>query len=129
MKKPTTPLVTAARNFHEVEKWTREGMKVDSLLYGGNSLERAREVFDTAIRHRPRIRLTIPAMSETPSGSVSVFIVDMMVRCGCGLWCVGARMGYNCRLCAGCDLIAGSGFYNARAILTGQTHGFPVREL
>ena len=34
-------------------------MKVDSLLYGGNHLDKAREVFDSAIRHRPRIRLTI----------------------------------------------------------------------
>jgi hypothetical protein len=26
------------RNFYKVEKWTRDGMKVDSLLYAGNSL-------------------------------------------------------------------------------------------
>jgi hypothetical protein len=31
-------------------------MKVDSLLYGGNDLDKAREVFDSAIKHRPRIR-------------------------------------------------------------------------
>jgi hypothetical protein len=53
------PLVADARNFYKVEKWTRDGMKVDSLLYGGNNLDMAREVFDSAIRHRPRIRLTI----------------------------------------------------------------------
>src|SRR6516164_9826457 len=103
MKKPTTRWLRT----RATSTMLRSGcgmVKVDSLHYGGNSLERAREVFDSAIRHRPRIRLTIPAMPETPSGSVSVFIVDMMVRCGCGLWCVGARMGCNCRLCAGCDL-------------------------
>jgi hypothetical protein len=27
-----------ARNFYKVEKWTRDGTKVDSLLYAGNSL-------------------------------------------------------------------------------------------
>ena len=47
------------RNFHKVEKWTRDGTKVDRLLYAGNSLEKARKLFATAIKHRPRIRLTI----------------------------------------------------------------------
>jgi hypothetical protein len=47
------------RNFYKVEKWTRDGTKVDSLLYAGNSLGRARAVFEGAIQHRPRIRLTI----------------------------------------------------------------------
>ena len=37
------------RNFYRVEKWTRDGTKVDSLLYAGNSLGRAREVFEHAI--------------------------------------------------------------------------------
>jgi hypothetical protein len=53
------PLVADVRNFYKVEKWTRDGMKVDRMLYGGNNLDKAREVFDSAIRHRPRIRLTI----------------------------------------------------------------------
>jgi hypothetical protein len=53
------PLVADARNFYKVEKWTRDGTKVDSLLYGGNNLNKAREIFDSAIKHRPRIRLTI----------------------------------------------------------------------
>ena len=44
------------RNFFKVEKCTRDGVKVDSLLYGGNNLDKAREVFDSAIRRRPRIR-------------------------------------------------------------------------
>jgi hypothetical protein len=42
-----------------VEKLTRDGTKVDSLLYAGNSLGRARSVFERAIKHRPRIRLTL----------------------------------------------------------------------
>jgi hypothetical protein len=46
-------------NFYRVEKWTRDGTKVDSLLYAGNSLGRAQAVFENAIKHRPRIRLTI----------------------------------------------------------------------
>jgi hypothetical protein len=55
----TDPLVADLRNFYKVEKWTRDGTKVDSLLYAGNSLGRARSMFEQAIKHRPRIRLTI----------------------------------------------------------------------
>jgi hypothetical protein len=55
----TDPLVADVQNFYKVEKSTRDGTKVDSLLYAGNSLGRARSVFEQAIKHRPRIRLTI----------------------------------------------------------------------
>ena len=37
------------RNFYKVEKWTKDGMKVDRLLYAGN-LEKARELFDEAVK-------------------------------------------------------------------------------
>jgi hypothetical protein len=47
------------RNFYKVEKWTRDGSKVDKLLYAGNSLESARAVFGYALKHRPGIRLTL----------------------------------------------------------------------
>jgi hypothetical protein len=54
-----SPTCADDRNFYKVEKWTRDGTKVDSLLYGGNSLGRARSVFERAIKHRPRIRLSL----------------------------------------------------------------------
>ena len=38
------PLVADVRNFYKVEKWTRDGMKVDSLFYAGNNLDK-RETF------------------------------------------------------------------------------------
>jgi hypothetical protein len=47
------------RNFYKVEKWTKDGAKIDRLLYAGNNLEKARELFASAIKHRPRIRLTL----------------------------------------------------------------------
>ena len=53
------PLVADVRNFYKVEKWTQDGMKVDSLLYAGNNIDKARDIFATAIKHRPRIRITI----------------------------------------------------------------------
>jgi hypothetical protein len=34
-------------------------MRVDSLLHAGNNLSKAQEVFANAIKHRPRIRITI----------------------------------------------------------------------
>jgi hypothetical protein len=53
------PLLADDRNFYKVEKWTRDGTKVDRLLYAGNNLVTARDVFVKALKHRPRIRLTI----------------------------------------------------------------------
>jgi hypothetical protein len=54
-----SPTYADDRMFYKVEKWTKDGTKVDRMLYGGNSLGRARAVFESAIKHRPRIRLTI----------------------------------------------------------------------
>ena len=53
------PTYADERNFYKVEKWTRDGTKVDSLLYAGNDLGRAQGIFTNAIKRRPRIRLTI----------------------------------------------------------------------
>jgi hypothetical protein len=53
------PLIADHRNFYKVEKWAKDGSKVDHMLYAGSSLDKAREVFAEAIYHRPRIRLTI----------------------------------------------------------------------
>jgi hypothetical protein len=53
------PTYADDHNFYKVEKWTRDGTKVDRLLYAGNSLAKAQEIFAKSIMHRPRIRLTI----------------------------------------------------------------------
>jgi hypothetical protein len=53
------PLIADHRNFYKVQKWTKDGSKVDHMLYAGNNLDKAREIFAAAITHRPRIRLTI----------------------------------------------------------------------
>jgi hypothetical protein len=53
------PLIANDRNYFKVEKWTRDGSKVERMLYAGNSLLRAESVFQAAIKHRPRIKLTI----------------------------------------------------------------------
>jgi hypothetical protein len=51
----TEPLIADHR---KVEKWTKAG-RVERLLYAGNNLDKAREIFQQAVKHRPRIRLTI----------------------------------------------------------------------
>jgi hypothetical protein len=53
------PLLADDRNFYKVEKWTKDGTKVDRMLYAGNNLEKAQGMFAEAIKHRPRIVLTL----------------------------------------------------------------------
>jgi hypothetical protein len=53
------PLFADHRNFYKVEKWTKDGSKVDRMLYAGGNLDKARQIFNEAIGHRPRTRLTI----------------------------------------------------------------------
>jgi hypothetical protein len=53
------PVIADHLNFYKVEKWTKDGSNVDHMLYAGNNLDKAREVFAAAIKHRPRIRLTV----------------------------------------------------------------------
>ena len=57
------PLIADHRNFYKVEKWIKDGSKVDRLLFAGSGLDKAREFF-AAIYHRPRIRLTIQQRTQ-----------------------------------------------------------------
>jgi hypothetical protein len=58
------PLIADHRNYYKVEKWTKDGSKVERMLYAGSNLDKVREVFASAIYHRPRIRLTIRQRSR-----------------------------------------------------------------
>jgi hypothetical protein len=53
------PLLADDRNYYKVEKWTKDGTKVDRMLYAGSNLDKARDIFTAEIKRRPRIRLTI----------------------------------------------------------------------
>jgi hypothetical protein len=53
------PLLADDRDYYKVEKWTKDGSKVDRMLYAGSNLDRARLLFESEIKRRPRIRLTI----------------------------------------------------------------------
>jgi hypothetical protein len=54
-----SPTYADGRMFYKVEKWTKDGTMVDRMLYVGNSLVKAQEIFARVIKHRPRIRLII----------------------------------------------------------------------
>ncbi len=47
------------RNFYKVEKWSRDGLRVELMIYAGNNLDKARRIFERTHKSRPRIRLTI----------------------------------------------------------------------
>jgi hypothetical protein len=53
------PRYADRRNFCKVEKWSRDGLRVELMLYAGSNLDKARRIFERATKHRPRIRLTI----------------------------------------------------------------------
>jgi hypothetical protein len=53
------PLIADHRNFYKVEKWTKDGAKVERMLFAGSNLDKARALFESEIKRRPRIRLTI----------------------------------------------------------------------
>jgi len=53
------PLEADRRNFYKVEKWSKDGLHIDRLLYAGNDLDKAREIFAAETKRRPGIRLTI----------------------------------------------------------------------
>ncbi len=58
-EKTDDPLCADRRNFYKVEKWSRDGLWVELMLYAGNNLDKARSMFERATKHRPRVRLTI----------------------------------------------------------------------
>ena len=51
------PLYADQRNFYKVEKWSRDGLRVELMLYAGNDLDKARRIFGRMVKHRPRVRL------------------------------------------------------------------------
>jgi hypothetical protein len=52
------PLLADHSNYYKVEKWTKAG-RVERMLYAGSILAKASDIYAAAIKHRPRIRLTI----------------------------------------------------------------------
>jgi hypothetical protein len=53
------PLYADRRDFYKVEKWSRDGQRVEEMLFAGNSLAKAQRVFERFTKRRPPVRLTI----------------------------------------------------------------------
>ena len=53
------PIYADGRNFYKVERWSRDGQRITELVFAGSNLDMACKIFTGAIKHRPRIRLTI----------------------------------------------------------------------
>ena len=53
------PLHADRRNFYKVEKWSKDGLHVEEMLFAGNNLDKAKRIFERFIKKRPRSRLTI----------------------------------------------------------------------
>ena len=47
------PTYADRRNFYKVERWSRDGLRVDLMLYAGNNLDKARRIFERTVKHRP----------------------------------------------------------------------------
>ena len=67
------PLRADARNVYKVEQWDAHELHIIRLLFAGNSLDRAREVFPEAKRRWPRgryasLHLAVAARRVRPFG-------------------------------------------------------------
>ena len=65
------PLHADRRNFYKVEKWSRDGQRVNEMLFAGNSLAKAQRIFERFIKRRPRSRLTIRQRTPGVAGVAS----------------------------------------------------------
>jgi hypothetical protein len=53
------PHIADLKNFYKVERWSKDGQHIERMLYAGNRIDRAREVFEQLVHHRPGGRYTI----------------------------------------------------------------------
>ena len=77
------PQYADLRNFYKVEKWSRDSMRVEELLYAGSSLDKALAIFSTMVRHWPRIQLTIRQRTRVQSDACSPLENDALCRHPC----------------------------------------------
>jgi hypothetical protein len=54
-----SPAYADERNFYKVELWTVDEQHIIDLLYAGNNLEKARDIFAWFIKKRTGVHLTI----------------------------------------------------------------------
>ena len=61
------PLYADRRNFYKVEKWSKDGRRIEEMLFAGNSLDKARRIFERFITKRLTIRQRTRVLQEWPA--------------------------------------------------------------
>jgi hypothetical protein len=64
LEETDNPLLADDRNFYKVEQWTKDDQRVTRMLWAGNSLDKARAIFNAEAKRRPRGRYTIGQRSR-----------------------------------------------------------------
>ena len=75
-RRPTIRPNADRRNFYQVEKWSRDGQRVELLLCAGNNLDKARRIFERAIKRRRRSRPTILKLGLLRENDLAVALAD-----------------------------------------------------
>ena len=63
------------RNLYKVEKLSRDGQRIEEMLFAGNGLAKAQRIFESFIARRPRSRLTIRQRTRVmmwPTGGLTL---------------------------------------------------------
>jgi hypothetical protein len=60
------PVYADGRNFYKVEKWSKDSQGIAELVFAGNSLDKARRIFDRMTTRRPRIRQRTRVLQQRP---------------------------------------------------------------
>ena len=78
------PRYADRRNFYKVEKWSRDGRRIEEMVFAGNSLAKAQRFFESFIKRRPRVRLTIRQRArvsqEWPPAAAECFTKEVAMR-------------------------------------------------
>jgi hypothetical protein len=62
------PLYADRRNFYKVEKWSKDGQWVEEMLFAGNSLDKARRIFERFHHEATEVEAHDQATNEGVAG-------------------------------------------------------------
>ena len=62
------PLYADRRNFYKVEKWSRDGQRIEEMLFAGNSLAKAQRIFERFIHEATEVEADDQATNEGVAG-------------------------------------------------------------
>ena len=93
------PQYADQRDFYKVEKWSRDGMRIEQMIYADSSLGKVQAIFSAKVKHRARVQPTIgqrtrvfPGVAREPVADPLVVAQDAGAR---------RRALLQCRKCVG----------------------------